>query len=186
MKTSVLLAGIAALSLAGGSAAMAAKSAPVMHEMTIRMPGGGIAHIDYTGNVAPKVTIGSAPFATLMPQVAFMPQIAFGPGFVDFARIQAAMDRQMQQMNAVMQQADALAARSFANAPIAISAGKLPAGSQSFQMISTSAGNNFCARSIQITTAANGKENVVRHSAGNCGSSHGAAADHAAVDNKAI
>jgi hypothetical protein len=51
------------------------------------------------------------------------------------------------------------------NGAMSISAGGLPAGS------------HFCARSIQITTGANGKQNVVTHTAGDCGG--GAAATSA-------
>lgn len=149
MKTSVLLAGIAAVALAG-TAAWAAESN--IHEMTINLPGGGVEHIMYTGNVAPKVSV--APMAA-MPRVAFMP-MAFG--FPDMARIQAQMNAQMMQMHDMMLRANAMAAQSFAqgaNGPIAISNGG-------------QGGGYFCAHSVQITTDAHGKQNVVEHTAGNC------------------
>ncbi|HEY1837299.1 MAG TPA: hypothetical protein VGG36_06555 [Rhizomicrobium sp.] len=145
MKRSILIAGIAAVALAG-TAAWAAESN--IHEMTVQLPGGGVEHIQYTGNVAPKVRV--VPLAA-MPRVAFMP-MAFG--FPYMARIQAAMNAQMAQMNTMMRQADAMAAKSFANGPIAISNG---------------GHGYFCAHSVQITTDAHGKQNVVEHSAGDCG-----------------
>jgi hypothetical protein len=152
MKTSLLIVGAAALALAG----TAAWAADNVHQMTIQLPGGGVEHIEYTGNVAPKVSV--VPMAA-MPRIGFMP-MAVGPAFPDIARIQAAMDQQMAQMHAVMMRANAMAAQSFAqgaNGPLAISAGGLPAGS------------HFCARSVQITTDANGKQNVVAHTTGDCG-----------------
>jgi hypothetical protein len=156
MKKSVFVAGIAALALAG-TAAWAADSN--VHEMTIQLPGGGIEQIQYTGNVAPKVRV--VPMAA-MPQVAFMPM-----AFPDMARIQASMNAQM---HAMMLRANALAAQSFANGPLSISAG------------GPAAGSHFCARSIQITTGANGKQNVVTHTAGDCGGGArtSAPANHAA------
>jgi hypothetical protein len=146
MKTSVLIAGIAAVALAG-SAAWAADN---VHQMTVQLPGGGVEHITYTGDVAPKVRV--VPMSA-MPQIGFMPM-----GFPDIARIQAAMDAQMAQMHAIMQRANAMAAQSFA------------AGSNGPLAISTGSGSHFCARSVQITTGADGKQNVVTHTAGDCGS----------------
>lgn len=150
MKASVFFAGIAAVALIG-TAAWAADSN--VHEMTINLPGGGVEHITYTGNVAPKVSV--APVSA-MPQVGFAP-MAFG--FPDFARIQAQMNAQMAQMHAMMEHANAMAAQSMAN---------MPNGPMS---VSTGGGAHgyFCAHSVQITTDAHGKQNVVEHTAGNCG-----------------
>jgi len=86
--------------------------------------------------------------------VAAFPRIGFMPmAFPDIARIQAQMDQQMAQMHAMMQHANAMAAQSFAagaNGPLAISTG----------------GSHFCARSVQITTGADGKQNVVTSGTG--------------------
>jgi hypothetical protein len=151
MKTSVFLAGVAAIALAG-TAAWAADSN--VHQMTIRLPGGGVEHITYTGDVAPKVVVQPNGVAAF-PQIGFMPM-----AFPDMAQIQAHMAAQMAQMHAMMQRANAMAAQSFAagaNGPLSISAGGLPAGS------------HFCARSVQITTGADGKQNIVTHTTGDCG-----------------
>jgi hypothetical protein len=151
MKKSAFLAGIAALALAG-TAAWAADSN--MHEMTVQLPGGGVEHIQYTGDVAPKIRV--VPMAA-MPRIAFMP-MAFG--FPDMAQIQAHMAAQMAQMHAMIAHANAMAAQSFAttsNGPMAVSTG----GAHGY----------FCAHSVQITTDAHGKQNVVEHTAGNCGGS---------------
>jgi hypothetical protein len=151
MKTSVFLAGIAAVALAG-TAVWAADSN--VHEMTVQLPGGGVEHITYTGNVAPKIVV--APNRAVgFPQIGFMPM-----AFPDMAQIQAHMAAQMAQMHAMIAHANAMAAQSFANTsngPMAVSTG----GAHGY----------FCAHSVQITTDAHGKQNVVEHTAGNCGGS---------------
>ena len=162
MKKSGLLAGIGAIVLAATAAVAADNN---VHEMTVRLPGGGVEHITYTGDVAPKVVVQPSG-AAVMPQVGFMPM-----AFPDMARIQADMQRQMAQMHAMIQHANAMAAQAFANAQngaISIAAGGLPVG------------GHFCARSVQITTGADGKQNVVTHTAGDCGGAAqtGAPANH--------
>ena len=149
MKSSFLLAGIAALALAG----TAAWAADNVHTMIVQLPGGGVEHITYTGDVAPKVRV--VPMSA-MPQVAFAP-IAFG--FSDMARIQADMAAQMAHMHAMIEHANAMAAQSMANMPNGTMAISNGGGAHGY----------FCAHSIQITTDAHGKQNVVEHTAGNCG-----------------
>jgi hypothetical protein len=149
MKKTVFLTGIAVLALAG--AAWAADSD--VHEMTVRLPGGAVEHITYTGNVAPKVVVAPNGFASF-PQIGFMP-------FPDIAQIHAQMAAQMAQMHAMIAHANAMAAQAAAsasNGPMAIGNGG-------------QASSYFCSRSIQITTDAHGKPNVVEHTAGNCGGS---------------
>jgi hypothetical protein len=59
-------------------------------------------------------------------------------------------------MRQMQQQINAMMAMPFsANAPIEAAFGK--------------AGGNFCAQSVSITTDANGKQNIQRKTAGNCG-----------------
>jgi hypothetical protein len=71
MKTSVLIAGIAAVALAG-SATWAADN---VHEMTVQLPDGGVEHITYTGNVAPKIVVQPNSVAGF-PRIGFMPKAA--------------------------------------------------------------------------------------------------------------
>lgn len=177
MRKFALLAGAGALVLAG-TAAFAA-GADSIHTMTIQLPGGGLERIQYSGNVAPKVSVETAPFDMLAPQLT-----AFG----DFDRISAMMDAQMAQMQAAMQQADALAARQLqaGNNPIEISAGSMPAGSSSYSVVTSFNGGKFCERSVEITRPANGgKVNVVNHTSGDCGP-NGAAAAHPAQPKSSI
>ena len=93
-KTAIL-AGIAALALAG--TAYAAANAPAMHRMTVTTPDGGTATIEYSGKVAPTIRFGAAPM-----HAAF-----FGPAFpfAGFDRISAAMNREM---DVLLRQADML------------------------------------------------------------------------------
>lgn len=153
-KTTIaLMAGALALA---GTAAFAASSD--VHHMTVRLADGSVAKIEYTGDVAPKVSparpLSLADFA---PQFGVMP-------FAGFEQIDAMMDAQMR---AMQQQINAMMALPLgANAPIEAAFGKLPAGS------------NFCAQSVSITTDAHGKQNIMRHTAGNCGGTTAAPAEH--------
>jgi hypothetical protein len=142
----VLLAGALALA---GTAAFAASSD--VHHMKIRLADGSVANIEYTGDVAPKVSL-AAPRP--MDFAAFAPQFGFAP-FAGFEQIDAMMNAQMRQMQ---QQIDAMMAMPLgANAPMEAAFGKN--------------GGNFCAQSVRITTDANGKQNIERKTAGNCGGS---------------
>ena len=167
------VAGIAALALAGTSA-LAASAQTNLHEMTIRLPGGGVEHIEYSGNVAPQVTVGPAPaFAVAWPApMAFWSD----PAFADLQRISADMNRQM---DALFRQTQAFAAAPWTNPQglYDISLGKLPAGS------------HFCSQSVQITMPAQGKPQVVSHQSGDCaafGATAGGETSAAPDDSKAI
>ncbi|HWA31113.1 MAG TPA: hypothetical protein VG867_08440 [Rhizomicrobium sp.] len=166
----LLLAGAVAL---GGSAAYAASND--VHHMTLRMPDGGIAQIEYTGNVAPKISVApmtQADFDAFAPRVSLMP-------IADFAQMQVAMDRQM---SAMFQQIDAMNAQmaqafAHANGPIEATLHGLPQGSSNTTtLISMANGGNFCERSMEVSIV-NGKRSVTRQQSGNCGD---AAADHVA------
>jgi hypothetical protein len=48
----------------------------------------------------------------------------------------------------------------------------VPAGDNGMRFVSTSSGNNYCLRSVQITASPNGgAPRVVSHTEGNCGGS---------------
>lgn len=175
MKKSILVAGVAAIGLAGTAAFAAGNN---IHEMTVRLPGGGVEHIQYTGDLAPKVTI--APFASID---AFAPNFAFG--FPNLSQIRADMDRQMRQMDDMIRQANTAGTTEAQNGGLSsIAAG--PPGSQSYSMVSTFNGNNFCSRSVEVTRPANGaKPKVVSHTSGNCGA-HATADRPAAAHRNAV
>jgi hypothetical protein len=81
-----LAAGIGLLGLAGATGIAAAQE-PATHVMTVPLPGGGIARITYTGDVAPRVAFEPAP----IPWTS-----AFGPysPFAELERISAEMNRE--------------------------------------------------------------------------------------------
>jgi hypothetical protein len=153
IHTVFLAAGALALA---GTAAFAASND--VHHMKVRLADGSVANIEYTGDVAPKISL-AAPRP--MDFAAFGPQIGFAPGF---AQIDAMMNAQMRQMQ---QQIGAMMAMPMgANAPMEAAFGK--------------GGGNFCAQSVRITTDANGKQNIERKTAGNCGGAAASApAEHA-------
>jgi hypothetical protein len=163
----LLLAGVAAAGIAG--AALADRD-PAVHNMTVELPAGGVAHIQYTGDVAPKVTLDRAavPFGAWLPASFF----AADPAFADLQRISADME---QQFDAMIQQTNAIAAVPAGDGLMDVAAGKLPPGTVSYSMVSTFNGKSSCTRSVEVTKAADGKSKVVRHESGNCGAVKGAA-----------
>jgi hypothetical protein len=144
-----LLAGIAAAAIIGFAGLADAQAPVAVHTMTVRLPGGGLETIRYTGDVAPKIVV--APAGMTMPA-------AFLPTFASFEQIAAQMDRQM---GAMMYQMRAM--------PMMPMMG-MPDMNQLMQAAAHN-GAGFCAQSVSITSTGNGPAKVVRHSAGNCGGS---------------
>jgi len=160
-----LLAGIAvaAAGFAGGAHAQSAQ----LHVMTVRLPGGGVERVEYTGNTPPQVSV-----STGLAAVAAMPSL-FGPNspFAEMDRISAEMDRQAA---ALFRETAALA-----NSPNLVTQTNLadmPAGSQSYSFVSTTSPGGVCEQSVQITATGNGPPRVVRHTSGSCAPTGGAGA----------
>jgi hypothetical protein len=156
-KTGNWLLGSAAIAGLAATAAIAAPLETPMHVLTVQLPGGGVEHIRYSGDVQPRVvvmpawSVGFAPtFAPMWPGSAF-----------------AQMDRQM---NAMMQQARAMQAAvqsgrfdaGFAN---------VPPGGVGYSRISVwSSGNGGCMRTVEMTSQTGGaRPQVVSNTSGNCG-----------------
>jgi hypothetical protein len=162
-----LLAGVAAIAVAGFSGGAFAQT-PQVHVMTIRIPGGGVEQITYTGNVAPQVTVNTAP----RPAEAALPSL-FGPdsAFAQFERISQEMDWQA---DALLRETAMLAAAqpSFGQLQ-ATDFADLPAGSQGYSFVSTMSGNGVCTQSMQIISTGNAPPKVVTHSSGACGPTGG-------------
>lgn len=148
---SLLLA--AGVGFAGTAGALAAGEQ--IHQMTIKLPAGGIAHITYTGDKAPKVTVDQKPSRLTAFQA--------DPAFAIFARMQADMDRQMRAMQALFNDP---ALRPELDT--AILHGTSDNANDVFN-ISTAKNRGFCLQSVQITQSGNEKPKVVRRTAGNCG-----------------
>jgi hypothetical protein len=160
----VVLAGAAALLCAG----VAVAATTEFHSISVNLPDGGIAHIEYAGDVAPRVAI--APAAA---RDAADSMFAMDP---DFARISAMMARQQQEM---MRQVAALrnqaAAGAQGQAGQFVVTGNMPAGSSyQYTMVSSSSGNGSCTQSIEWRSdGANKQPQVTRASSGDCGAVQG-------------
>jgi hypothetical protein len=165
-----LFAGAAAVALGFSGAALA--RTPQTHVMTLALPGGGVAQIRYTGNVAPQASFSAvpAPLAAISP----MPAV-FGPAspFAALDRISAEMDRQAA---AMLRQAQALAREAQSGRLTKAALRRLPPGSASYTFVSTMSGNSVCSESVEITAPGNGAPpRVVRHRSGNCAAMPGGA-----------
>lgn len=151
------VAAIAAICFCGMALAQGAE----IHTMTVTLPGGGVAQIQYTGSTPPRVTLGDAP----APFFATMPSFfdASSP-FAEMARISAAMDRQADRM---FREAAALEAGSAQ--PNLTATSTMPAGAREYSFVSEMSGNNVCSRSVVITSNGNGvAPHVMTHTSGNC------------------
>jgi hypothetical protein len=165
IHTALIAAGALALA---GSVAYAASSD--VHHMRVRLADGSVANIEYTGNVAPKVSLAAPQPLAFAAFPQFGPQLGFASFGGGFDQIAAQMDAQMRAMQQQMNAVDAMMAMPMkANAPIDTAFGKMAPGA------------HFCAQSVSITTGANGKQNIVRKMAGDCvgGANASATADHA-------
>lgn len=150
-----------------GASGTALAQSPNIHTMTVQLPGGGIAAIHYTGNVAPQVTVRSGPALTgaLLPAASLFG--AHSP-LATLDHLSAEMDREVATL---FRYADAMATQ-----PWPITSGltltnvrNLPPGTSGFTYVSTVTGNGVCMRSSEITATGNGPPRVVTHSSGNCG-----------------
>ena len=148
----IVLAGLGAVTLAGAAAAASRDT----HILNVPLPDGSTARIEYVGNVAPKVTVMPAP-----KSVAF-------PGFGMFDRTMADMQRQI---DAMMRQANEMAAHPVATVPgMNVAAyGNAPAGAQSVTVVSTSNRARTCTRTTEVTSQGPGKApKVVTNVGGDC------------------
>jgi hypothetical protein len=165
----MLLAGVAAVVLAGGAGVALAK-AP-LHAMTVPLPDGGTARILYAGDVPPKVSFSTGPIAA-----------GFGPDdpFAALDRMSAEMDRAF---GAMLRQAEAMTpALPGPDRTFHVDLRGLPAGASSYSMVSTSVGDHVCVRSTEITSAGDGKApKVVTKTSGDCAAQPGAAASDRAA-----
>lgn len=173
-RSKILLTCSAALLL--GSVGFAVARAAT-HQLTLRLPGGGIEHITYSGYAAPSITI------LPMEQVISVPAdpwwLAPNLGFIsgDFRGISAAMN---QDMRAALQNANALTALSSNTVKGTVQ--PMPRGSESFAVVSTLQGNHDCTREVQITGMGDDRQpQVVSHNSGDCAGllDHGHPADAA-------
>lgn len=169
IRTAVL-ADMAALAAIGTALAASHES----HLMKVGQPDGAVAHIDYEGDVAPKVAVAPASGVTL---TAWLDPFAPAP-FALFDRIAADMDRQSDLM---MRQVRALQLPAMADdGKIDLTALRsLPPGTVSYSFVSTANGGSTCSRSVQVASLGSGEQpKVVSTSSGDCREAKSAAFAH--------
>lgn len=156
-KRTTILAGGAAL-LAAGTAAAAEE----LHTMNVALPDGSVARIEYTGEIAPKVTIVPSGARTV---------IVYDP-FAGFDRMIAAMEarhRAMMLQMAALEEAAAEAAAGGQPGLVTVSGG-LPAGVH-YSYVSSTTDANGCTRTVEYRSDGSDQApKVTRTSAGNCDS----------------
>lgn len=159
LRTAVL-AGVAALCVAGTAVAASSDT----HVMTVDLPDGSVARIEYQGAVAPRIRID--PTIGVVP-VRFVDLSGAAP-FAGFDRIFADMDRQAA---AMMREVRALQLQPLdpSTKPDLAAFGTMPAGTVSYRFVSTGDGNRFCSRSWQWTSQGPGQQpKLVSASSGDC------------------
>jgi hypothetical protein len=161
------LAGIASLAVAG--AALAAE-AQHFHTMNVQLPDGAVAHVRYSGDVAPTVTIDRGSALRWFDPADALAGLDPAP-FAAVDRMAAVMDRQAA---AILRQARLGASAAGPGEPglDLLAAGGLPAGAIGYSLVSESTTNGNCTRSIEVIRAApTAKPNVVTHQSGDCDTS---------------
>jgi hypothetical protein len=156
-KLPIALAGVASLALAGTGFAAATRS----HVINVSLPDGSVAHVEYVGDVAPKVTV----------QPVDRNPVTWAP-FASFA----GFDRMIEQMNreteAMVRRAQQMAHQpaGASGAPWVASFGNAPAGVTSTTIVSYSNGGSTCTRTTESVSQGPGKPPKVASSvSGNCG-----------------
>ncbi len=164
--TAILLAGASA-ALAGTALAATGKT----HVMDVSLPDGSVAHVEYVGNVPPKVTIAPAPLPGGFGMLGL-------PSPVSFDRMFEQMDRQMRQIEQMARQPAGIPGAPGMNVA---SYGNLPAGTSSVSVVTTSNGGVSCTRTTEVVSQGAGKPpKVTTNVTGNCGAAQPAPAPSAA------
>jgi hypothetical protein len=146
-------AGVAAAALAGTAIAANQKS----HRMDVPLPDGEVVHVEYYGDVAPKVTVGAPTGIGMWAPSAF-------PGFANFDGMFEQLDQQMRQIEQMARQPIGTPGMNVA------SYGSLPAGTSSVSVVSTSDGGVTCTRTTEIVSRGPGKPpKVTTNVSGDCG-----------------
>jgi len=154
-----LAAGIAAAALAGTAIA----ASPKIHRMDVPLPDGGVVHVEYAGDVAPKVTVAPAQPGGLWAPMAFPAM----PDMRNFNRMFDQMQKQMQQIQQIGRQAPGMNIASY---------GGMPDGSTSVSVVTTSNGGVSCTRTTEVVSQGAGKPpKVTSNVSGDCGAAPQAA-----------
>jgi hypothetical protein len=151
------VAGIAAAAIAGTALAASSKT----HVMNVALPDGAVAHIQYVGDVAPKVTVEPRRLAGI--EDAWRPMAL--PSFAGFGRMMEEMGRRNAELMRQVQQMPGTPGMNVA------SFGSLPAGGTSTSVVSYSNGASTCTRTTQVVSQGAGKPpKVTTNVSGDCSS----------------
>jgi hypothetical protein len=150
-----ILAGGAAMLLAG----TAAYAADKLHTLNVSLPDGSVAQIEYSGDVAPKVSVVPA---TVVP-------IAYADPFAELDRMAAYMEAQHEAMMRQVAAMEQAAARAGAGSPGQLTVvGDLPAGTH-FTYVSSTTDANGCTQTVEYRSdGSSAQPKVTRTSAGSC------------------
>lgn len=152
-----VLAGVAIAALAGAALGLANDK----QTMTVGLPDGSLAHIEYKGDVPPKVAID--PASQFVVPVVFTNPTIFWPSSL-FDQIAADMELQADAMLKQARLIEAAAAKDGA-----LDTGRLPAGMRNYHFVAMSTQNGTCSRSVQMTSLGPSQQpKVVSSSSGNC------------------
>jgi len=148
---------LTATALAGAAIA----AAPRTHALDVSLPDGSVAHIEYVGDVAPKVTVAPRPSAPSSEAL----DMGF-PSFAGFDRMMEQMQRQSQEM---IRRAQQMSHQPPGAAPYVASFGSLPAGGTSTTIVSVSHNGVTCTRTTEMVSQGPGKApKVTSNVSGQC------------------
>src|SRR5205085_2068574 len=126
------------------------------HVLSVPLPDGSVARVEYVGDVAPKVMVEPRPLAGL--DAAWAPLAL--PSFAGFDRMMEQMNRQMQQMARQPLAAPGMNVASY---------GAAPAGVTSTSVVSYSNGASTCTRTTEVVSQGPGKPpKVTSNVTGDC------------------
>jgi len=139
-----------------------------MHCMKVGLPDGSVAHIQYVGDVAPKITVEPVTAESVDYRPANgRPLVMMNP-FADFERISAMMERQSQAMMRHVAELQRQAESGVAPGQVMVSS-NLPAGSYSYSVVSSTTQNGNCVQTVEWRSDGSSQEpKMTRASSGDC------------------
>lgn len=129
--------------IAAGALAGTAVAAAQPKTLSVPLPDGSVARIDYVGDVPPKVTV-------LPPRVA--DKRSWDSPLPSFAGLDRMIEEMSRRTSEMLRRAQQIARQppGVGGAPYVASFGNLPAGETSTTVVSVSNGSQTCTRTTQI------------------------------------
>ena len=133
-----------------------------LHHMTVNLPQGGTATIEYSGDVAPRVTFSALP---VLQNSADLP--VWAP-FAEMERVSAMMDAMAADMDGQLQ-ASLQHMRRLTPGMTEAGLMALPPGTESYSVTTISSDRGVCTREVRVASAGEGmKPQMISRSSG-CG-----------------